>query len=298
MIIQHNMVSVISNRMLGISSSKKKNSAEKLSSGYRINRASDDAADLQISEKMRSQIRGLMQCDRNVQDGISLVQTADGALAEVEDILHRLKELTVQGLNDTNVSADRDSIQKEMNELIKEIDRIGTQTEFNGIKILQGFTKVTETTLPVKTEAYTIKSSVIYNSNPMPSWIDWDDKLLFNNNKVSGSTLQETDKVLIYEDNNGNLQKRENFTEQLDNNYSAVIDFGNLSNFTGSSIVTNPDGTTVNISNLYLALSELVESGFYSTCCTCANKYSILFVDDESLEASTYENVLRGGKIM
>ncbi len=113
-------------------------SMEKLSSGLRINRAGDDAAGLAISEKMRGQIRGLDQASRNAQDGISMIQTAEGALNETHSILQRMRELSVQSANDTNVNADRGAIQDEMNQLVSEIDRIANNTEFNTQKLLDG----------------------------------------------------------------------------------------------------------------------------------------------------------------
>ena len=138
MIVQHNMTAANTNRQLGISTSNLAKSSEKLSSGYRINRAGDDAAGLSISEKMRGQIRGLDQASTNAQDGISLIQTAEGALNEVHSCIQRMRELTVQAANDTNVSADRYAIAKEVAALASEIDRIASQTEFNTMKLLDG----------------------------------------------------------------------------------------------------------------------------------------------------------------
>ncbi len=136
--IQHNMTAANANRQLGVTTSNLSKSTEKLSSGYSINRAADNAAGLKISEKMRGQIRGLSQASTNAQDGISLVQTAEGALNETTAILQRMRELSVQAANDTNVSADRASISEEMAELEKEITRIAEQTEFNTMKLLSG----------------------------------------------------------------------------------------------------------------------------------------------------------------
>ncbi len=136
MIIQHNMTSANTNRQLGITTGNLAKSSEKLSSGYRINRAGDDAAGLSISEKMRGQIRGLDQASQNAQDGISMIQTAEGALNEVHSIIQRMRELTVQASNDTNVSVDRGAIAKEIKQLSAEITRIGGSTEFNTQKIL------------------------------------------------------------------------------------------------------------------------------------------------------------------
>ena len=138
MIVQHNMSALNTNRQLGVTNKALKNSTEKLSSGYRVNRAADDAAGLSISEKMRSQIRGLNQASDNAQNGQSLIQTAEGALNEIHSVLQRMRELTVQAANDTNVSADRTSIALEMKALTAEIDRIATQTEFNTMKLLSG----------------------------------------------------------------------------------------------------------------------------------------------------------------
>ncbi len=138
MIVQHNMASANTNRQLGITTGKLSKSTEKLSSGYRINRAGDDAAGLSISEKMRGQIRGLTQASTNAQDGISLIQTAEGALNETHSILQRMRELAVQAANDTYVDADRTSISEELTALTEEIDRIAEQTEFNTMKLLDG----------------------------------------------------------------------------------------------------------------------------------------------------------------
>jgi flagellin len=138
MVVQHNMAAANTNRQLGITQSGLAKSTEKLSSGYRINRAGDDAAGLSISEKMRGQIKGLDQASTNAQDSISLIQTAEGALNETHSILQRMRELTVQAANDTNVSVDRTAIQEEVKALQSEITRIGTQTEYNTQKLLTG----------------------------------------------------------------------------------------------------------------------------------------------------------------
>jgi flagellin len=138
MIVQHNMAALNTNRQLGATNTNLAKSTEKLSSGYRINRAGDDAAGLSISEKMRGQIRGLEQGSTNAQDGISLIQTAEGALNEVHSVLQRMRELSVQGANDTNVSADRAAINKELTALKDEINRIGEATEYNTMKLLNG----------------------------------------------------------------------------------------------------------------------------------------------------------------
>ena len=124
MVVQHNMQAMNANRMLGITAGQQAKSTEKLSSGYKINRAADNAAGLAISEKMRKQIRGLDQASSNAQDGISAVQTAEGALNEVQDMLQRMNELAVQAANGTNSVSDRQSIQDEIDQLTTEIDRV------------------------------------------------------------------------------------------------------------------------------------------------------------------------------
>lgn len=138
MIIQHNIPSMTTNRQLGIINTNFANSTEKLASGYRINRASDDAAGLAISEKMRSQIRGLNKASENAETGVSLIQTAEGALGEVQDMLHRMNELAVQAANDTNTSSDRKAIKAEIDQLASDIDRISSTTQFNSMNLLDG----------------------------------------------------------------------------------------------------------------------------------------------------------------
>lgn len=143
MIINHNISALNTHRQLGSNTAASSKNIEKLSSGLRINRAGDDAAGLAISEKMRGQIRGLDMAAKNSQDGISLIQTAEGALNETHSILQRMRELAVQSASDTNTNSDRSELQEEMNQLVKEIDRISTTTEFNTQKLLNGSFKGT-----------------------------------------------------------------------------------------------------------------------------------------------------------
>ena len=138
MVVQHNLTAMNSNRMLGLTSSSLAKSTEKLSSGYKINRAADNAAGLAISEKMRRQVRGLTQASTNAQDGVSAVQTAEGALNEVHDMLQRMNELAVQAANDTNMTVDKGYIQSEINALAAEISRVATTTTFNEQKLMDG----------------------------------------------------------------------------------------------------------------------------------------------------------------
>ena len=138
MVVQHNLTAMNANRQLGITTGNQAKSSEKLSSGYRINRAGDDAAGLTISEKMRSQVRGLNKASANAQDGISAIQAAEGALNETHSILQRMNELATQAANDTNTTSDRTAIQKELDALTSEIDRIATTTQFNTQNLLDG----------------------------------------------------------------------------------------------------------------------------------------------------------------
>jgi flagellin len=137
-VVQHTMTAMNSNRQLGITTAQQAKSSEKLSSGYRVNRAGDDAAGLAISEKMRSQIRGLDRASANAQDGISAIQVAEGALNETHSILQRMNELATQAANDTNTTTDRSQIAKEMQQLVSEIDRIQSTTQFNTMNLLDG----------------------------------------------------------------------------------------------------------------------------------------------------------------
>ncbi len=138
MVVQHNMTAMNSNRVLGTTTAAQAKSTEKLSSGYKINRAADDAAGLKISEKMRSQIRGLTQASSNAQDGISCVQTAEGALTEVHSMLQRMNELSIKAANGTNTKADREAVAQELSALVVEIDRVSTSTQFNTQNLLNG----------------------------------------------------------------------------------------------------------------------------------------------------------------
>ena len=138
MVVQHNLAAMNTNRQLGITGTGLQKSTEKLSSGYKINRAAVDAAGLSISEKMRNQIRGLNKASDNAADGISLVQTAEGALNEVHSMLQRISELAVQASNDTNQTVDRTALQSEVEQLVSEIDRVASTTQFNKMNILDG----------------------------------------------------------------------------------------------------------------------------------------------------------------
>lgn len=219
MIIQHNLSMMNINRNLKINNSKRSSSSEKLSSGYRINRSADDAAGLSISEKMRAQIRGLDQADANLQDGLSLLQTADGAMQEVQDVLQRIRELSVEGSNDTYTPVDRSNIQEEINALIDHIDHISESTEFNQIKLLKGG------------DEKTIKHETTVGDNLPAGVVFSGSQLVLQSLQIPGSPSPEQ-------------------------HAAATLDF--------SSMVPAD-------------ISHLDGKGFFSTCCTCDEKYSIRF---------------------
>lgn len=241
MVIQHNQLAMNANRMLGITNKKQASMTEKLSSGYRVNRAADDAAGLAISEKMRRQIRGLTQASANAQDGISMVQIADGAMAEVHEMLHRGTELSVKAANGTLTDDDRSYIQQEISQLKKEIDGISERTTFNEIQVLKG------KDVPVVEEDENV---VIMGE--MPAWVKMGSQ-----GKLSESyTTTET------YDQNGTPGSASI------NHAAATIDF---SSFTGSAD----------------QIKDLIGNGFYTTCCTCSNHYSIRFTDGTTNSVET-----------
>ncbi len=185
MVVQHNLTAMNSNRMLGITSSAQAKSTEKLSSGYKINRAGDDAAGLAISEKMRRQIRGLTQASANAQDGISCVQTAEGALAEVHDMLQRMNELAVKSSNGTMTTVDRGYIDSEVQQLKSEINRVATTTTFNEQNLLDGtFSAADSLNLQVGAEA---GQSISFKIDSMRT-----SDLAISNTSVSTYALAQT----------------------------------------------------------------------------------------------------------
>ena len=161
MVVQHNMQAANANRMLNVTTSAQSKSTEKLSSGYKINRAADDAAGLTISEKMRKQIKGLDRASTNAQDGVSAVQTAEGALTEVHSMLQRMNELAVQSANGTNSATDRKAIQDEVDQLTTEIDRVSETTKFNETYLLKGDSKTSDKANFMKSD-YNFADSTLY----------------------------------------------------------------------------------------------------------------------------------------
>ena len=207
MVVQHNLSAMNTNRQMGVVTSALQKSTEKLSSGYKINRAGDDAAGLSISEKMRSQIRGLNKASDNAQDGISLIQVAEGALNETHSILQRMNELATQAANDTNTSTDRTAIKAEIDQLTSEINRIQSTTQFNTQNLLDG--KFTGKNLQVGSlKGQTIKIS-ISNMNAKTLGVSG---LKVDKNSTAGISMSKIqaaiDKVSTQRSNLGALQNR------------------------------------------------------------------------------------------
>jgi len=249
MMIQHNLTAMNAQRMFQINEKKKAVVTERLSSGYRINRAADDAAGLAISEKMRRQIRGLSQAAENAQDGISMVQIADGAMAEVHDMLQRGTELCVKAANGTLMDEDRAYIQEEIKQIKEEIDGISDRTTFNEIQVLKG-----------KNVQYIDEASNVVIQGDMPEFVEMTS---------TGSLSEEYTTTQNYKitDASGSTT-----TGKKDIKHSAAtLDF---SKFTGTD----------------QQIKELVGSGFYTTCCTCDNHYSIRFTDDTTNSTETSGN--------
>ena len=230
MVVQHNLQAMNANRMLGITTKEASGSTEKLSSGYRINRAADDAAGLAISEKMRKQIRGLSQASSNAEDGISCVQTAEGALAEVQDMLQRMNELAVQAANGTNSATDRQYIQDEFDQLIEEIDRVAETTKFNETYLLKG-----DDTKPTK-NMYITNYSVTYTKNDLPNnikGIDYKTNYVGTNNiYIVSSSIYSTSSNISLTGNK--IQNGDDITK-----YMEKVKIGNTKD-------TNKAGATLN----------------------------------------------------
>lgn len=202
MVIQHNLTAMNANRMLNVTTSAQSKSAEKLSSGYKINRAADDAAGLSISEKMRKQIRGLTQASSNAQDGVSAVQTAEGALTEVHSMLQRMNELAVQASNGTNSQSDRKSIQDEIDQLTSEIDRVSTTTKFNETYLLKGDSTKADKAYFMKS-GYNVPADKLYAEGEKTTALTADTlaktlkdgKRVYTEAQVDGGTKQTPDKI-------------------------------------------------------------------------------------------------------
>ena len=216
MVVQHNMAAMNANRMLSGVASAQSKSTEKLSSGYRINRAADDAAGLSISEKMRSQIRGLNQASTNAQDGISLIQTAEGALNEQHSILQRMRELSVQASNGTENNEDREAVQNEIEQLQSELTRISDTTEFNTMKLLDGSQSGSKVQVSVSKSAATgatTKNAEVQQVNTSADAVDklakgssvtYSVTVLDKNNNTSTASVTITNNNKKLTDQDGN----------------------------------------------------------------------------------------------
>ena len=216
MVVQHNMAAMNANRMLSGVASAQSKSTEKLSSGYRINRAADDAAGLSISEKMRSQIRGLNQASTNAQDGISLIQTAEGALNEQHSILQRMRELSVQASNGTETNEDREAVQNEIEQLQSELTRISDTTEFNTMKLLDGSQSGSKVQVSVSKSAATgatTKNAEVQQVNTSADAVDklakgssvtYSVTVLDKNNNTSTASVTITNNNKKLTDQDGN----------------------------------------------------------------------------------------------
>lgn len=316
--VVHNMTMQNAERMFGIVSGKKRKSTEKLSSGYKVNRASDDAAGLSISEKMRRQIRGLQKGSENIQEGISLVQTADGALDEVVDMLQRMNELSVKAYNGTNTKEDRKYIQAEINQLISEIGRIADTTTFNEIPLFKGTpVKRNESVIEIKAPTLFPHTQSVPATIMIPDWLKKgvDEKLEVHSTYVG---KQQTEGCWMYKtlknpdgsfmvDADGNVQYEyygedigdkalygadhvREWTEEISDNPTAKISFAGL--------LDSKDAT-----ELYNNMYALIGSSIGVPCGTCSEKYySISFtgkVDGYTAKASEFANgrALGGGQL-
>lgn len=240
MVIAHNLQAMNAQRQLGLTTNKLAKSTEKLSSGYKVNRAADDAAGLSISEKMRRQIRGLSQASLNAEDGISMVQIADGAMAEIHDMIDRGVELSIKAANGTLSFSDRQAVQDEIDQIKLEIDGIKERTKFNEIYVLKG--EIVNTTKQVP-------DGVENSGGTLPSWVT------FGQSRADGyMTETYTSQVHYIVDKTANPQVTN--TTNIEHS-AASIDFSGLTQ------------TNVN---------DLVGKGFNSTCCSCSAYYSIEFV--------------------
>lgn len=263
MVIMHNLEAMNGNRMLGINDKKKASVTEKLASGYQINRAADDAAGLAISEKMRRQIRGLSQASLNAQDGISLIQLADGAMDEIHEMLQRGNELCVKAANGTLTEEDRKYIQEEIEHLEKEIDALSNRTDFNEIKVLKGGQTVPATVSP--------GNAIIKGG--FPSWAT------VTGMKDGYMSVDDADAYVTSE-----TFEDYSTTPPTTNSHSikhptSRIDFSDLPDVSGIDPATTDQSKINTLKDFEAKKKELIGQGFYTTCCSCSNHYSIRFTE-------------------
>jgi flagellin len=251
MIIKHSIAAMNANRQLNETINSISMSSEKLSSGYKINIAADDAAGLAISEKMRKQIRGLTQSSLNAEDGISLMQVADGAMAEIQDMLDRGVELSIKAANGTLSDSDRANIQDEINQISTEIDSIKDRTKFNEIYVLKG------QTMYISKQTGT----ELRNEGSLASWIKTGASI------TNGELIEE-------------YKTTETYTEKIPDPNDSTKTINATSTTTVTHSAASIDFSGLTASNIY----DLVGTGFNTTCCTCNIYYSIQFTDDTKNE--------------
>lgn len=263
--IQHNITAMNANRQLNITGGTLAKSARNLSSGYKINMAADDAAGLSISEKMRKQIRGLTKASENSEDGISMVQVADGAMAEVHDMIDRCIELSIKAANGTNSESDRGKIQEEIDQIIKEIDTIQERTKFNEIYVLKGESAYLQK--PVATE--------IVNQGSLPTWVvspSTDPK-----NVVNGKSIMAEEYAKTYQ-----------YKKSTTTVTSTTSPSGFVTKVTTVPVTVTHAAASLDFSAMTAAnKSDLIGMGFNMTCCTCYNYYSVEFTDGDDVEEDT-----------
>ena len=257
MVVQHNLTAMNSQRMLGLTTSSLAKSSEKLSSGYKINRAADDAAGLAISEKMRRQIRGLTQASLNAEDGISAVQTAEGALNEVQDMLQRMNELAVKASNGTMSTSDRDAIQDEVDQLVTEIDRVSETTKFNETYLLKGDVDAEKDTDFEYQSATVLNQDLYYVENGAVKTLE------------KGTYIEAIDETKEYfTDSNGQVAG-----DAIDNNNSnAYITSTSVLNaaseyysYDGTSFYKLESGTAIDFTNATIYTATSVGNGVVDT---------------------------------
>ena len=235
MVVQHNITAINANRMLGVTTNTQAKASEKLSSGYKINRAADDAAGLTISEKMRKQIKGLDQASTNASDGVSAVQTAEGALTEVHSMLQRMNELAVQAANGTNSKDDREAIQAEIKQLTTEIDRVAETTKFNETYLLKGSTDSATKTITLQVHDAGIKGTMSETTNASGQYTfsvtDFE----------SGKTISVAGETFKIVDSNPKADGSEKTLDQAKNFVAAALKQANLIGNTNGDAVWSKD---------------------------------------------------------
>lgn len=292
-IVAHNLLAMNAQRQFGINTNNRAKNMEKLSSGYKVNRAADDAAGLAISEKMRRQIRGLDQGSENIQDGISLVQVADGALAEVTDMLQRINELSVKAYNDTHTEEDRDYIQQEVTELIKEIEDIADRTTFNEIPVLKGN----------PTEMVTIQDGYVYTGSKfeekvfeVPQWLKQGIDTDLTYHSENDALLQDASEYMVKKTDAGEIV------------YYGPAEIDSYKNqgyrYAGAWQPTLAENATAKISfsgltacddakELYQNVFNMMGCSIGVPCGTCSTFYGISYAGDEngmSIIPSSFSN--------